>query len=144
MNSKLLDWNAFVPTEREEIGMVAELCGPNGTLNLVPSNFNNLDKRVVVVLKREDGTSTAITCSARVSEGVRAKDITISNLFGFIFDGLNLLFAIHYTTIYISINMSQNFVLVPKFFTWSFARDLLLTNASISHRILLLVAFRLI
>ena len=83
MNSKLLDWNAFVPTEREEIGMVAELCGPNGTLNLVPSNFNNLDKRVVVVLKREDGTSTAITCSARVSEGVRAKDITISNLFGF-------------------------------------------------------------
>ena len=68
MSSTLLNWNTFVPTEREEIGMVAELCGPNGTLNLVPSNFANPDKRVVVVLKREDGTSTAITCSSRVSE----------------------------------------------------------------------------
>ena len=62
--------------------MVAELCGPNGTLNLVPSNFAS-DKRVVVVLKREDGTSVGITCSSKVSEGLRAKDITMSNLFGF-------------------------------------------------------------
>ncbi|HAZ23390.1 MAG TPA: hypothetical protein DCY95_00750 [Algoriphagus sp.] len=81
--SALLNWNTFVPAEREEIGMVAELCGPNGSLSLIPSNLTNSDKRVVVVLKREDGTSTAITCSSRVSEGVRAKDITVSNLFGF-------------------------------------------------------------
>ena len=66
--SALLNWNTFVPAEREEIGMVAELCGPNGSLSLIPSNLTNSDKRVVVVLKREDGTSTAITCSSRVSE----------------------------------------------------------------------------
>lgn len=83
MSSTLLDWNTFVPTEREEIGMVAELCGPNGTVNLIPSNFSNTEKRVVIVLKREDGTSTAITCSSKVSDGLRAKDITMSNLFGF-------------------------------------------------------------
>lgn len=82
MNSTLLNWNTFVPAEREEIGMVAELCGPNGTLNLIPSNFAS-EKRVVVVLKREDGTSTTVTCSSKVSDGLRAKDITMSNLFGF-------------------------------------------------------------
>ena len=39
--SALLNWNTFVPAEREEIGMVAELCGPNGSLSLIPSNLTN-------------------------------------------------------------------------------------------------------
>tara|TARA_R100000654_G_C2600355_1_gene114919 strand:+ start:125 stop:523 length:399 start_codon:yes stop_codon:yes gene_type:complete len=82
MNSKL-NWNTFVPADREEIGMVGELCGENGTLSLIPTNFNDTSKRVVIILKREDGQSTGITCSSRVSQGLRNKDITISNLFGF-------------------------------------------------------------
>ena len=95
-----LDWNKFVPAEREEIGMVAELVGPNGTLIYVKGNLMNPDKRVVVVLKREDGTSTAITCSSSVSEGIRAKNITVKNLFGFtVFKQINSTTGEEYTLI---------------------------------------------
>ena len=81
--SKSLNWNTFVPAERDEIGMVGELTGPDGSLSLIPSNFNDDSKRVVIVLKRADGQSTGITCSTAVSKGLRNKTITISNLFGF-------------------------------------------------------------
>ena len=83
MSSKL-DWGVFTPADREEVAIVGEAVGPNGTLSLSPKNFKNADKRVVVILKREDGTSTEpIVCSQSVSDGLRAKEITVSNLFNF-------------------------------------------------------------
>lgn len=65
------------------MGTVAKQVGPNGFINLIPSNFNDASKRVLIVLKKEDGTSTAVTCSQKVSDGLRDKSITLNHVLNF-------------------------------------------------------------
>jgi hypothetical protein len=70
-------------TGAETLGTVAEITGAGGKISLIPTNFNNHEKRVVIILKKANGESTTVTCSANVSDGLRAKKITLSQLQGF-------------------------------------------------------------
>lgn len=65
------------------LGTIKELIGEGGSINFLDSNLMNPSKRLIVILKKADGTQSQITCSKEVSEGVRAKTITIGNLLGF-------------------------------------------------------------
>lgn len=78
-----LEFKLYERTERTELGTVAQLTGVGGKIGLIPANFNNHDKRVVVVMKRADGTSAQVVCSSNVSSGLRAKEITLSQVQGF-------------------------------------------------------------
>lgn len=65
------------------LGTVGKAIGPNGTIALIPSNFKNENVRVKLILKKEDGTSTGVTCSQKVSDGLRDKTITMGHLLNF-------------------------------------------------------------
>lgn len=78
----------FAKYERQEgtltsNGTVLDLVGKDGQLQLIPKNFKNVDKRVVIILKKENGTSTMISCSKAVSDGLRDKSIDLAHVLGF-------------------------------------------------------------
>lgn len=79
----LINWGVFTPADREEVGSVHEIAGPNATLGLIRTNYDDTTKRLVVILKNETGESAAITCSSAVSDAVRSNKITLKQLFGF-------------------------------------------------------------
>ena len=64
-------------------GSVLDLVGAKGTISRIPKNWNNPEKRVVLLLTREDGTSAAVSCSEAVSKMLRSKEITIEHVLGF-------------------------------------------------------------
>lgn len=65
------------------LGTIESIIGENGSIGIVPSNFSNSEKRVIIVLEKENGTSTQITCSQAVSDGLRAKEISLGQLKSF-------------------------------------------------------------
>lgn len=67
----------------ESQGTVLELVGKDGTIALVPKNFNDASKRVVIILKKKNGQSAAVTCSQQVSDGLRNKTIEMGHILNF-------------------------------------------------------------
>ena len=67
----------------ESQGTVLNAVGKGGTISLIPKNFKDLDKRVVLVLQRKDGKSCAVTCSKQVSDGLRSKSIELDHVLNF-------------------------------------------------------------
>lgn len=65
------------------LGTIEEIAGAEGSIGFVPSNFANSERRVIVVINKADGTSTQITCSQAVSDGLRAKEISLGQLKSF-------------------------------------------------------------
>lgn len=72
-----------VESTLSSLGTVAKAIGQNGSINLIPSNYKNDSVRVKLILKKEDGTSTGVTCSQKVSDGLRDKSITMGHLLNF-------------------------------------------------------------
>ncbi len=79
---KELKFEAYQPKEStlEDYGTVKEQVGKNGTIGLVEDNFNDPNKRVVIILKRADGTSKSVSCSKRTSDALRSRKITLANV----------------------------------------------------------------
>lgn len=69
-----------------DLGTVLSIVGKDGGIGLIPKNFKDSAKRVVLVLTKKNGTSTTVSCSKAVSDGLRDKSITLGNVLG-----LNLL-----------------------------------------------------
>lgn len=67
-------------TSLTQVGTAIQLAGKNGTIGFIPSNFNDASKQIAVVIKRADGTSTQVTCSKRVTEMLRNKQVTIRDI----------------------------------------------------------------
>jgi len=82
MNKDLLKFGEKASLERKELAVVAKLIGKGGKLNLVKSNLNST-RRVFCILSKADGTQLTVTCSKKVSAGIREKSISIPNLLGF-------------------------------------------------------------
>jgi len=78
-----VEFITYEQTERTELGTVAEVTGTGGKIALIPTNFSNTDKRVVLILKKLDGTSAQVVCSSKVSQGLRSKEISLSMIQGF-------------------------------------------------------------
>ena len=53
------------------LGTVRSIVGAKGSYSIDPKNFKNAEKRVVLICKKADGTSTTISCSDQVSRGLR-------------------------------------------------------------------------
>ena len=79
----LIKFEKRTVVERNVLGTVAEIAGPGAEINFIKDNLNDWNKRLQVILKRPDGTSSAILCSPTVSKGVRNKEIRVSQLAGF-------------------------------------------------------------
>lgn len=78
----------FAVFERQEstlqsLGTVLETVGNDGTICTFDRNLLDLSKRVIIVLKKKDGTSAQVTCSQQVSDGIRAKTITLGQVLNF-------------------------------------------------------------
>ena len=69
--------------DAKELGTLKELIGDEGKLGLIPSNFQDATKRVMILHQLPDGRSAKFIASPRVSAGLRAKTITLNNLVGF-------------------------------------------------------------
>lgn len=67
----------------ESQGTVLELVGKDGSLALIPKNFKDATKRVVVILKKKNGQSAVVTCSQQVSDGLRNGSIEMGHLLNF-------------------------------------------------------------
>ena len=65
------------------LGTVSNAVGKGGSVDFIPSNLIATDRRLVVILKREDGTQEQVICSQAVSDGFRAKEISLNQLLGF-------------------------------------------------------------
>jgi len=79
-----LKFGKYERQDRVELGTVHSLVGKGGKIALIPKNLADEDKRVAVILTKKSGDSAMILCSEAVSKGVRAKEITVSNLLGFV------------------------------------------------------------
>lgn len=77
-----LNFKNYERAERVELGTVAELIGKGGKLKLIPRNFADETKRVVVILEQASGASDTVLCSPELSKRLRSKEITLSNLIG--------------------------------------------------------------
>ena len=78
-----LKFGKYERQDRVELGTVQALVGKGGKIALIPKNLADEDKRVAVILTKKNGESAMVLCSEAVSKGVRAKEITVSNLLGF-------------------------------------------------------------
>lgn len=80
---KQLDFKVYERPETtlEDYGTVLEQVGKNGSIDLITANLKNPEKRVAVVLKKEDGTSMVVSCSKTVSEQFRAGKLTLNDLY---------------------------------------------------------------
>ena len=63
-------------------GTVAALAGKGGKIAFIESNLKRLEKRVIVIVSKADGTSAMISCSEAVSKGVRNGTITEHHIAG--------------------------------------------------------------
>lgn len=64
-------------------GVVKDIVGADGTIALIPKNLQDATKRVVVILKKKNGTSATVTCSKQVSDGIRNKTIELGHILNF-------------------------------------------------------------
>jgi hypothetical protein len=80
-----LDFKKYESTEStlETLGTIKSIIGDNGKIGYVENNLKDSSRRVVVVLKKEDGTSTIVTCSKKVSDGIRNSSIELGHLINF-------------------------------------------------------------
>lgn len=75
-----LNFKNYERTERVELGTVAELIGKGGKLKLIPRNFADDSKRVMVILEQANGASDSVLCSPELSKRLRSKEISLSQL----------------------------------------------------------------
>lgn len=68
--------------ELTDLGTVKSIAGKKGKISFIRKNFNDVSKRVAVVLTNAKGESELITCSAQVSAALRGKQMTIAQLAG--------------------------------------------------------------
>ena len=78
-----LEFKLHTRAERVELGTIAELTGVGGKCCLIESNYKNPERQVMLVLKKADGTSTTVTCSPKVSNALRAKEVTLRQVQSF-------------------------------------------------------------
>lgn len=81
LNFKVRD--AQTTVNATSLGTVSNAVGKGGSVDFIPSNLIATDRRLVVILKREDGTQEQVICSQAVSDGFRAKEISLNQLLGF-------------------------------------------------------------
>lgn len=63
-------------------GTIASIIGANGSISFIRKNLNDPNKRVALLLKDDKGNSGVVSCSAQLSEEIRAKRITIHEIAG--------------------------------------------------------------
>ena len=63
-------------------GTIASIIGKNGSISFIRKNLNDVNKRVALLLKDDKGQSGIVSCSAQLSEEIRAKRITIHEIAG--------------------------------------------------------------
>ena len=62
------------------LGTVVENAGKGGKISFIRKNFEDLDKRVAVLITRANGESAIVACSSQVSSALRSKQMNIKQL----------------------------------------------------------------
>ena len=65
------------------LGKVVDIVGKGGKVEFLTNNYVSTDRRLVACLIKADVTEEQITCSQPVSDGIRSKEISLNQLFGF-------------------------------------------------------------
>lgn len=65
------------------LGTVINAIGKGGSIDFIPSNLIATDRRLVVILRKSDGSEEQVVCSQPVSDGFRSKEISLNQLMGF-------------------------------------------------------------
>ena len=81
LNFKVRD--AQTTVNATSLGTVANAIGKGGKVRFIPSNLIATDRRLVAILEKSDGTQDQVVCSQAVSDGFRAKEISLNQLMGF-------------------------------------------------------------
>jgi len=68
---KTLEFKKYEGTELEVLGSLADQVGKKGSAMFSKKNFNNHEKRVVVVAYNEKGESVIVSCSGALSTSLR-------------------------------------------------------------------------
>ena len=63
-------------------GTIASIIGKDGSISFLRKNFNDPNKRVALLLKDGKGNSGIVSCSAQLSEEIRAKRLSINEIAG--------------------------------------------------------------
>ena len=70
-------------SELISLGTVVETTGVKGSIKTLRKNFQDVSKRVAVVIANAEGESTVVACSTALSVELRAGRILADDLFGF-------------------------------------------------------------
>lgn len=67
-----LEFAKYEGIELEDLGVVSTVVGAKGTLSIAPKSLRpGNTKRIVIILKKKDGTSSAVSCSTTLSDSMR-------------------------------------------------------------------------
>ena len=67
-----LNFAKYESTDLEDLGVVSSVVGAKGTLSIAPKSLRvGNTKRIVIILKKKDGTSSAVSCSSAVSDSIK-------------------------------------------------------------------------
>lgn len=69
-------------SELTDLGTVKSVVGKGGKIALIRKNYNNPEKRVVVLMTNKKGDTAIVSCSKQVSDALRAKKLKIDQLVG--------------------------------------------------------------
>src|SRR5690349_3908742 len=81
---KLFEEVAEQTNEIETLGTVGEAIGKGGEIVLDVNNLKRDDKLVMVVLKRKDGKTQTVFCSANLSAQIRKEKMAKQDLINFL------------------------------------------------------------
>ena len=68
------------PSTLTDLGSVKSIAGKGGKIAFIRNNFNNLEKRVAVLITNSNGDSDVVSCSQQVSDALRNKQMNIAQL----------------------------------------------------------------
>jgi hypothetical protein len=68
------------PSTLTDLGSVKSIAGKGGKIAFIRNNFNNLTKRVAVLITNSNNESVVLACSQQVSDALRNKQMNIAQL----------------------------------------------------------------
>lgn len=66
----------------ENLGTVASIAGKGGKVGFIRKNYNDVTKRVALLITNKKGESAVVACSEQVSKAIRANKLKLNQLIG--------------------------------------------------------------
>ena len=79
----MIKFETYQSKTLSQLPTVKEMIGAGGKLGIVKKNFLDKSKRVVLLMKKADGSSAIVSCSEELSKNLRNRSVSLEQVLGF-------------------------------------------------------------